>query len=30
MLMKVHLDFVQGLQVKLKGLVSKNKGHKSF
>ena len=30
MLMKVLLDFVQGLKVKLKGLVSKNKGHKSF
>ena len=30
MFIKVHLDSVQGLQVQLKGLVPKNKGHKNF
>ena len=29
MFIKVYLDFVQGLQVQLKGLVPINKGHKN-
>ena len=30
MFIKVHLDFVHWLQVQLKGLVPKNKGHMNF
>ena len=30
MFIKVHLDFVHWLQVQLKGLVPKNKGHTNF